>query len=408
MAKKVWKPGSPVDFMWMPSGISTITASYGRGENNRPLRLTVNCDESTVHRIKQSFEQIKAENPRRPPFICIEHQAKERAGAPVGFAWGAIDFEGKQEFGVICTCDPSGLGAKNVNEKVHTSFSPTFDTDADYAKLVEKDGVWEFPAGVRGSESNPAEVTRLDTQSVGSLTNWNAFKEILPIAAREPEMVMAKEDDKDKKEDEKDEKGEHKCTCGKTPCECKGKDVEACASPGQSKASEHKTTDVKAKQPTMDEIYAKNGHAETVKAESGTMDARLHIADTEKDGGHDKHLEGTEGGSPCEVCGQVPCECAIPSGDNSGDKGVEACNCEGAPTLETVQAKRAGLDAMAEKIEAERAAKAPKLPKLETIFARREALAALKVERRPKSPYETTMENLYARQTGVAENPPRD
>ena len=183
-AKKTWKCGEPVDFQWMPGGIHTITASYGRGDNTKPIVLTVRCDEKTAERIQKRFAAIKADNPRRPPFGCVEHRAQERAFEPIEFKWST-----DPEPGVYCTAEPSDLGARNVNGRIHTSFSPSFDTDAEYDKLedLDGDGVWTFPDGVRGSESNPADVTTVDIQSVGSLTNWNAFKEILPIAARQAE-----------------------------------------------------------------------------------------------------------------------------------------------------------------------------------------------------------------------------
>jgi hypothetical protein len=50
--------------------------------------------------------------------------------------------------------------------------------------------VFRFKTGARGSAANPARVTRLDAQSVGSLTNWPAFKDILPVAASEPQGVV--------------------------------------------------------------------------------------------------------------------------------------------------------------------------------------------------------------------------
>lgn len=203
-ARKQWATGEPVDFQWMPAGVSTIHASYGRGENDqRPIELTVLCDESCAAKVQAAFAAIKANNPRRPPFVCIEHQAKERAGEPIEFKWGAIDFNGTPEYGIICTHEPSELGARNVNGRIHSSFSPTFDTDADYASMIcdscskspgkckcgGKCG-WSFPVGARGSASNPARVVAPDSQSVGSLTNWNAFRDILPIAAREADKPV--------------------------------------------------------------------------------------------------------------------------------------------------------------------------------------------------------------------------
>ncbi len=198
-AKKTWVVGEPVDFQWMPGGIHTITASYGRGKNNRPIRLVVQVDAEGAEAVQASFEQLKADSPRRPPYGCVEHRAEERAFEPIKFDW-----RDEPEPAIYLTSEPSELGVRNVNGKTHTSFSPTFDTDADYHLLKcsecdKKSGkcvcsephVWIFPDGARGSETNPAHVTRIDAQSVGSLTNWPAFREILPIAARQADPQPA-------------------------------------------------------------------------------------------------------------------------------------------------------------------------------------------------------------------------
>jgi hypothetical protein len=201
-AKKTWEVDKPIDFMWMPGGVHTIHASYGRTEDDmRPIELTVNCNEAGASNVQSAFEAIRANSPRRPPFICVEHKAQERAGEPVEFMW-KVD----PEPAIYCRCLPSALGATNVNGKIHTSFSPTFDTDAEYHKMLctdckkspsgpsvcacETGAGWYFPDGARGSRSNPAQVTAPDVQSVGSLTNWNAFREMLPVAAREQTPVV--------------------------------------------------------------------------------------------------------------------------------------------------------------------------------------------------------------------------
>lgn len=198
MAKKTWTVGQPISFMWLPGGRSTITASYGRGKQNVPIELCVHCDADSAKAVQASFESIKGANPRRPPYGCIEHRAEERAFEPLKFSW-----KDDPEPAIYCECEPSELGARNVNGKIHTSFSPTFDTDADYGTL-ECSGcgsglgkcqcgeahVFRFKTGARGSAANPARVTRLDHQSVGSLTNWPAFKDILPVAASEPQGVV--------------------------------------------------------------------------------------------------------------------------------------------------------------------------------------------------------------------------
>ena len=197
-AKKVWATGQPTEFQWMPGGTRTITASYGRGKQNVPIELTVLADAEAAKAVQASFEAIKGANPRRPPYGCIEHRAEERAFEPLRFSW-----KDDPEPAIYCECEPSELGARNVNGKIHTSFSPTFDTDAEYGKLecsgcgeglgkcaCSEKHVFRFKTGARGSAANPARVTRLDAQSVGSLTNWPAFKDILPVAASEPQGLI--------------------------------------------------------------------------------------------------------------------------------------------------------------------------------------------------------------------------
>ncbi len=203
-AKKVWAVGQPAEFQWMPGGTRTITASYGRGKQNVPIELCVRCDAEAAKAVQSSFEAIKGANPRRPPYGCIEHRAEERAFEPLRFSW-----KDDPEPAIYCECEPSELGARNVNGKIHTSFSPTFDTDAEYDTLAcsgcneglgkcscSEKHVFRFKTGARGSAANPARVTRLDAQSVGSLTNWPAFKDILPVAASEPQGVVKSDDAK--------------------------------------------------------------------------------------------------------------------------------------------------------------------------------------------------------------------
>ena len=48
-----------------------------------------------------------------------------------------------------------------------------------------------FPEGVRGSASNPARVTGVSPKSVGSLTNWPAFKAISPVRAQQADPQPA-------------------------------------------------------------------------------------------------------------------------------------------------------------------------------------------------------------------------
>ena len=192
---KKWSFQEPTEFQWMPGGVSKITAGFG----GRSIELNIECDPSTAKTVAASFERHVKASPRRKPFGCIEHHEEEKAFEPVSFAWKT-----DPEPGVFCTALPTKLGEENVNGRLHTSFSPSFGTDADYAHAKCRDcghdvqgeancncnGTMYFPEGIRGSSSNPARVTGVSHKSVGSLTNWNAFKDILPVTAKEPDATI--------------------------------------------------------------------------------------------------------------------------------------------------------------------------------------------------------------------------
>jgi len=180
-ASAAWEVGVPVSFMFMPAGTHTITAGFRKGS----IELTVQCDESTAKAVQASLDAWRAERPKQQPFGCIEHREHEASvcvSASCGFEW--------KEDGVYLAAEPTSLGANNVNGKVHRSWSPSFTTDADYAKATEDGGTLRFPDGVRGSRSNPAQITGVDF-CVGTLTNRPAFIEMKPVKAREADAVTA-------------------------------------------------------------------------------------------------------------------------------------------------------------------------------------------------------------------------
>jgi len=172
-----WTVDEPVSFQWLPGGVTTINANF----NGKPIELTVQCDESTATAVQSSFEKWTNRS-RQVPFACVEHREEEAAfRLPKGvasFAW-----KDDPEPGVFCTALPTELGCRNVNGRIHNSFSPSFTTDADYAKASDKGGCMVFPSGARGSRQNPARVTGM-AFSCGSITNKPAFLNIMPVKAK--------------------------------------------------------------------------------------------------------------------------------------------------------------------------------------------------------------------------------
>lgn len=168
-----WEVGHQVEFMYMPGGINTICAGFRDGA----VQMTVNVTKATADIIQASFDEWRKELPKLEPFGCVEHREQEASVHPKAFAW-----KDSPEPAVYMAAEPTALGAENVNGKIHRSWSPSFTTDAEYAKAVDKNGVLYFPDGVRGSESNPAEITGIDF-CVGTLTNKPAFHNMSPVKA---------------------------------------------------------------------------------------------------------------------------------------------------------------------------------------------------------------------------------
>ncbi len=179
-ASSQWELGKPVEFMYMPGGVHTICAHF-RGQ---AIKLTVAVDPSDAAKVLNgSLEQLRASY-KHPPFGCVEHEEKDAS------VW-AKQFTAKGD-GVYLAADPSELGVRHVNGLVHRSWSPSFLTDADYSKATLEDGTYQFPDGVRGSESNPAKITGC-AFCLGTLTNKPAFREMSPVKAREAGAVKAAE-----------------------------------------------------------------------------------------------------------------------------------------------------------------------------------------------------------------------
>lgn len=185
---KKWKQGEPTDLMWAPGGTTVVTC----GSGGRRVRLWVTVDEAAAKDVQKTFALAVAKTPRRRPFGCVEHHEEERAFEPKRFVW-----KNDPEPAIYCTAEPTKLGETNVNGGIHTSFSPCFRHDAKRATAKCEDcessgekcecgGTLYFPDGVRGSQANPARIIGVSEKSVGSLTNWPAFKDILPVTATEP------------------------------------------------------------------------------------------------------------------------------------------------------------------------------------------------------------------------------
>lgn len=184
-----WKHGESVRFCYMPAGVHQISAGFRQGS----IEMCVKCDEATAQAVQASLERHRSERPAQEPYGCTDHDEKAasfRIKPDCAAAWE----DGR---GVVLTAYPTRLGVDNVNGELHRSWSPSFTTDADYAKAecgkcegaaddccCGSRSVLRFPDGVRGSAANPAEVTGVDF-CVGTLTNKPAFRAMPAVKGSE-------------------------------------------------------------------------------------------------------------------------------------------------------------------------------------------------------------------------------
>ena len=186
-ASETWTPGAPVRFIYAPDGLHTLTAGFRKNET---ITISVLVDPETAPVLQDSFDHLTATNPKQEPYGDEDHESKK---ATLRFPAGKVTFVHgtlKGDTGIIISGgEPTGYGAKSVNDKDYRAWSPEFGTDADMAQAVfnEDSKHWTFPDGVRGSESNPARLNNVNFV-IGALTNRPAFRAMPPVKARHAEM----------------------------------------------------------------------------------------------------------------------------------------------------------------------------------------------------------------------------
>ena len=166
----------PARFMWAPAGIHTICAEH---ESGKPCLLTVNVTAQGAARVRACFAQMLAANGKRKPYGDFNHDRTKASVWPEDFEWDDQD----DEPGIYVRGEWSAAGLASVKGKEYLSWSPTLGTDAAFDQAIEKDGVMMFPAKVRGSRQNPAEIVAVGFD-VGTLTNEPAFTKISQVRAK--------------------------------------------------------------------------------------------------------------------------------------------------------------------------------------------------------------------------------
>ena len=205
--KTPWVQDQSVKFCYLPGGLHTINAGFSgpiTKFRDAGIELTVEVDPARDAAVCQaSYDAIKSETPRQDIYGCFEHDEKQASVWAQKFEAGEDPVYG--EPAILLEGKPSGGGADAVNRRDWRSWSPSFQTNAEYAKckcnLCEQSikacacekPLFYFPDGVRGSKSKPANITGIDP-ICGTLTNKPAFRAMPPVRATAHNKVSAEDD----------------------------------------------------------------------------------------------------------------------------------------------------------------------------------------------------------------------
>lgn len=139
---------APSEILYLPKGRNTISATLG----GKSQTLDVEVDASTAAQLSEAFATRQA-SPVRPHFD-FDHKGSGPASAiPTGFRWD-------ESRGVMASLEWTGAGAKALNDRDYSFFSPTF-------LVNDKGRPYGFPK----------------SGAIGALVNEPAFREIGKLAA---------------------------------------------------------------------------------------------------------------------------------------------------------------------------------------------------------------------------------
>ncbi len=166
--------------MFAPAGTNTIYCGFG---DNATAEVTVKVDRETTGVLNAALAALNAQYKPRRAMLDEHHEHRDSMGDPIRFEWQ--DAPAPAPYLVF---EPSSAGAEKISGRVLRAFSGSFFTDAELPKkrsAVRAGQHYTIPPGKRGSPQNPARITGLDFPFIGTLTNDPAFKQNLPIAAKD-------------------------------------------------------------------------------------------------------------------------------------------------------------------------------------------------------------------------------
>ena len=147
--------GDRVRLQWMPGGRHTITPHSDKG----PVTLDVEVRAEDAAKIQTAFQALLAAGPHKP-YFDLEHDDKVATIWPDRFEWSETPAPGIYAEGTL-----TAAGKEAIEGKTHRGFSAVFYVD--------------------GVANKPARIAAKARLNMGGLTNNPAFKQSLPLWAKE-------------------------------------------------------------------------------------------------------------------------------------------------------------------------------------------------------------------------------
>lgn len=153
--------GERVRLQWMPGGRHTITPSA----DGQPVTLDVEVRAEDAEKIQAAFAALCAAGPHRP-YFDLEHDDKVASVWPDKFEWSETPAPGIYAEGTL-----SAAGREAISGKTHRGFSAVFFVD--------------------GVANSPARLEPRCRLNMGGFTNNPAFKQSLPLWAKEAQQPLS-------------------------------------------------------------------------------------------------------------------------------------------------------------------------------------------------------------------------
>lgn len=147
-----------------PKGTHKINSEFREGD---AIILKVKINKETADSLNCSLDRLSKEKPQNIPFIAQDASCSKASGFIKGFCYDKTR-------GVLAICEFI------KSRKGQFLTCANFTVNANFKKVLKKNGVYQFKKNQIGGENNPAEITGT-TLCVAFWDKNPAFKKLMKL-----------------------------------------------------------------------------------------------------------------------------------------------------------------------------------------------------------------------------------